>query len=242
MTFNKAAYIDIHCHLLPGIDDGPRTMEESLLMARHFAKSGVKRVIATPHFLPGTAWSASKVTVLDLVAALQEKLYAHQIDLEVLPGMEIAFHATIGRRLARNELLSLGGSGYYLIEPPFHGSQDDLLAGLASLINAGHNCILAHPERVDELVNNLAALKRLVNLGLLIQITAPSLLGSFGAQTRKAALTLWQNGCGHFVASDAHSAQKRGPLTNGEWKQLIDDPATSHIIAAGNRNISSIFS
>ncbi len=152
-------FIDIHCHILPGLDDGAKDMAESLEIARCYERTGIKKVIATPHFLPGTAWAAEKEIVKQSVQELQASLDRNNIDLQVLPGMEIAFHKRLEERMRTNSFLPLGESGYYLIEPSFHGEQDSLLENLKSLLKMGQKLILAHPERIDRLHNRLDVLK-----------------------------------------------------------------------------------
>lgn len=212
--------IDIHCHILPGLDDGARDMAESLEIARRYQQTGIRRVVATPHFLPGTAWAAEKEVVLQAVQELQDTLNDNGIDLQVFAGMEIAFHKKLQERLVNNCLLPLGKSGYYLIEPSFYGEQDTLLQSLREMLQDGHKCILAHPERVERLSNRLDAIAGLVEQGLIIQVNGGSLLDYFGPESREMAHLLYRNNCLHVIASDAHNTSKRPPLTTKEWAIL----------------------
>ncbi len=233
-------FIDIHSHILPGLDDGARDMAESLEFARCYERTGIKRVIATPHFLPGTAWTAGKDIVRQSVRDLQASLDRHNIDLQVFPGMEIAFHKRLEERLCTDSFLPLGESGYYLIEPSFQNEQDLLLASLTSLLTMGKKIILAHPERIVSLHNQLDALADLVKLGLLIQVNAGSLLGCFGPESLNAANRFYQKHCLHFIASDAHNLTKRAPINAEEWRR-ISALQNGEILSICKNNSAGIF-
>jgi protein-tyrosine phosphatase len=234
-------FIDIHSHILPGLDDGAKDMAESLDMARCYERTGVKRVVATPHFLPGTAWATEKKIVKQSVLKLQASLDRHNIDLQVFPGMEIAFHRRLEERMRTDSFLPLAESNYYLIEPSFHGEQDFFLESLKSLLKMGRKIILAHPERIDLLHNQLDVLESLVKQGLLIQVNAGSLLGHFGPGSLNAVNRLHQKHCLHFIASDAHGLSERAPITAEEWRK-ISEIQGGEILSICNNNIKKIFS
>ena len=223
------------------LDAGATTLQESPEMVRLYEESGVKKVVATPHFLPGTAWAAPKSRVLESVDQLQRVIDRCQIEVEVLPGMEIGFHAKLECRIEDNEVLSLGDTNFYLIEPPFYGSQENLLRSLHSLLDKEYRCILAHPERIEGLINRLDDLNVLVERGLVVQLTADSLLGRFGTRTREISLGFWQQGCAQIVASDAHGVHKRPPISRTDWRHFCDGPITREILAEGNKKLVSMF-
>jgi protein-tyrosine phosphatase len=233
-------FIDIHSHILPGLDDGARDMAESLEIARCYQRTGIKKVIATPHFLPGTAWTAGKEIVKQSVRQLQASLDNHNIDLQVLPGMEIAFHRKLEERMRTGSFLPLAKSSYYLIEPCFHGEQDFFLESLKSLLKMGIKLILAHPERIGRLHSQLDVLESLVKQGLFIQVNAGSLLGYFGPESLNAANRLHQKHCLHFIASDAHNLSERAPINAEEWTK-ISALQGGEILGICNNNINKIF-
>ena len=214
--------VDIHCHILPGIDDGARDLEASVAMARRYVAAGFAAVVATPHFIPGTAWAADRQRVVDLVATVQTRLDAEQIPLRVHPGMEIAFHQRLADRLPTGELLPLGASDRYLVEPDFHGPQESLLHVVRQLVEAGRRVILAHAERILAFQRNYDPLLRLARQGLEIQVNSGSLLDHFDQRCRKTALELLANGCVHYLASDAHGARRRTPPSPEERQRLAD--------------------
>ena len=114
-------FIDIHTHILPGLDDGPKNLQESIALARCYECTGVNRVIATPHFLPGTAWAPTKDKVIRSVQILQEKLNEEGIVVKIEPGMEIAYHGRMADRILAEELLPLSNSSHYLVGPAIYG-------------------------------------------------------------------------------------------------------------------------
>ena len=214
--------VDIHCHILPGIDDGARDLDESAAMARLYVAAGFAAVVATPHFIPGTAWSADSRIIAARLAAVQARLDAEGIPLRVYAGMEIAFHKRLADRLQAGSVLPLGLSAHFLIEPDFHGSQEDLLHAVRSLLDQGHRVIIAHVERITAFQRNYDPLLRLARQGLEIQVNSGSLLDHFDQRCRKTALELLANGCVHSLASDAPGARRRTPPSPEERQRLAD--------------------
>jgi protein-tyrosine phosphatase len=234
-------YIDIHTHILPGLDDGPADMEGSIALARCYERVGIKTIVATPHYLPGTAWMASKDMIQESVGLLQARLESEDIDLHVQPGMEIAYHKKIADNLLADKLLPLGTSGHYLIEPPLSGEQHTLCEGLLTLSDLGLQFILAHPERVGNFQKKPEQLMRLIDRGWLLQINIGSLLGYFGRRSKETAEKLLKNNQIHFIASDAHDHQKRPPLSASEWTDLADMPEVKDLLSFVNTNITKYF-
>ncbi|MBE0584634.1 MAG: protein tyrosine phosphatase [Desulfofustis sp.] len=222
MTCHLADFIDMHCHILPSVDDGPADLAQSTTLARMYTQVGVTAVVATPHFLPGTSWATSASTVLRMVDELQHLLNQKSIPLRILPGMEIAFHRKLEQRLKAGELLPLADSSYYLIEPSFQGDQGECVTLLGTLQQDGFHFILAHPERIEGFQNSPHLLRQLAEQGILLQINTGSLLGKFGATSQRIANELKEQGHLHFLASDAHDVTRRGPLTAADWQQIED--------------------
>ena len=156
--------------------------------------------------------------------------------------MEIAYHTRLLERLQAGELLPLGGSGSYLIEPSFHGPQEELLDCLLVGLDKGFRLILAHPERVKGLHDKIDMLRELVQHGLRLQINGTSLLDNFSSEASRAARRFWDEGCCHFIASDAHGIDRRCPFTNQHWQQLLAGTTTSRMLAETNRNLAALFS
>jgi protein-tyrosine phosphatase len=217
--------IDLHCHVLPGIDDGPATIEGSLAIARRAAAGGTRVLVATPHV--SWRYRNDAATIAERVAELNERLRAEEVltaagdVLEVLPGAEIALtqipelrdRSKIGRQL---ETLGLGGGPWLLVEPPFTPvapNLDGMLLELAAELRSSgdRRIVLAHPERCPAFQRDPPMLRRLVRAGMLTSVTAGSLGGQFGNEARRLALALAHDGLLHNVASDAHDAVNRPP-------------------------------
>lgn len=241
ILFRLDNYIDIHTHILPGLDDGPADMEGSVALARCYERVGIKTIVATPHYLPGTAWMASKDKILESARQLQARLDSENIDLHIQPGMEIAYHKKIADNLLEDKLLPLGTSGHYLIEPPLSGEQHALVEGLLNLSDLGLQFILAHPERVGTFQKQPEQLRRLIEKGWLLQINTGSLLGYFGRRSKETADKLLKNNQIHLIASDAHDHQRRPPLTAREWGDLVDIPEVADLLTFVNTNITRCF-
>lgn len=201
--------IDLHCHVLPGIDDGPRTIEGSLELAHAAAAAGITTVVATPHVsmrYPNRA-SAIAGRVEELIARLAQEGMA----LEVLAGAEIAMTQMVDIQADELNDLELGGGGWLLVEPPFATGPADLDSILQGLERRGHRILLAHPERCSAFHRDPAMLERIVQRGVLVSVTAGSLVGRFGDPVRRFALELAQAGLVHNVVSDAHDHLHRPP-------------------------------
>lgn len=229
--------IDIHTHILPGLDDGPRTMEQSIALARCYQDSGVTTVVATSHYLPGTAWATPKEQILDVIRQVQEELDHQNIDLKILPGMEIGFHRKLANRLYAGECLPLGNSGHYLIEPSFQGDQHELIDTLLQLCEEGVHLIVAHPERVEEFQRYPNFLEDLVNKGVRLQVNSGSLLGYFGRRAKTLAEMLVEKEWLHFLASDAHNHTHRPPISAEEWRNLLDRPGGVELVRKCVNNV-----
>lgn len=215
-------FIDIHTHILPGIDDGPKNLEESASMARCYSSLGISKIITTPHFIPGTAWAAGREKINEKVTKLQNYLNEHNIALQLYPGMEIAHHKKVISRLEKGLLQSLANSEYYLLEPSFQDTQHELLQCAGQLMERGQKVILAHPERIQTFQENLELLHEAIKNGLEVQLNSGSILGKFGEACKQTAMQLITANNVHYLASDAHSADDRKPLNAIDWHYLHD--------------------
>jgi protein-tyrosine phosphatase len=200
--------IDLHCHLLPAIDDGPPDLPAALALARAHVASRVTTVAVTPHVMPRTPTTAAQVTAG--VAALEDELARADIPLALRTGGEVDLAwASV---LSDEELsaLSLGGAGWILLEAPLR--QGTGVAGAITQVMArGHRVLLAHPERSPALQRDPKALGALVRGGVRLQVTATALTGSFGTPVERYSRALVDEGLVHVVASDAHDDLRRPP-------------------------------
>lgn len=209
--------IDLHCHVLPGIDDGPETIAGSVALARAAAAAGTRTLVATPH----VSWTYPNDadTIARLVDELTARLAAEQVALEVLSGAEIAITRLAEIEPAQLPRLGLGGGPWLLVEPPFTPAANNLDTILLDLQRRGHRVLLAHPERCPAFHREPRMLESLVDAGVLTSITAGSLVGRFGGEVRRFALELARDGMIHNVASDAHDLVRRQPGVAAELEQ-----------------------
>jgi protein-tyrosine phosphatase len=204
-------WIDIHSHILPGLDDGARDMEESVRMARLAVRDGTRLLVCTPHWVPGL-YNVDRSRVLAEVANLNDRLRREGILLKVCAGQEIRLDVSIPSRLAERGLLTINDTGrYVLIELPTGPVTPYLDRFLFALQGRGVRPVLSHAERVDFLREDIQRLYRWIVSGVLIQITAGSLLGQFGPRVRDYCTWLLKHRMVHLVASDAHDLERRPP-------------------------------
>lgn len=201
--------IDLHSHILPGIDDGPAGLDGSLELARAAVAAGTTRIAATPHVDSHFGLGAADRDAPLL--ALREAIAAGGIPLDVIGGAEIALDRYLD--LGEDELaaLRLGDGPYLLLECPLSSAAGAFDRFLASLLSRGVAILLAHPERCPDFQRRPERLAELVRAGALAQVTAGSLAGHFGTTVRDAALHMLEQGLVHDLCSDAHDAHRRGP-------------------------------
>lgn len=170
--------IDLHCHLLPGIDDGPQTVEGSLALARVAAELGTHTIVATPHV--SWRYGNDSATIDRLAAEIDTAVSEAGLALEVVAGAEVAMTRIPELSTKERSALALGEGPWLLLEPPF----SSVLSGLEQLVleleAEGHRVLLAHPERCQAFHRDTELLESLVHEGVLVSITAGSLAGSFG--------------------------------------------------------------
>jgi protein-tyrosine phosphatase len=215
--------IDLHCHILPGLDDGPRSLEESLLMARTAVADGIESLVATPHCLEGLYPLSLKVLtakVNELRAALGQAL----IPLRISPGAEVYLDAGLAAQWQRQQILTINQQKYFLLELPKVGCPTRIKEILFQLRLRGYRPIFTHLERHAAFQENTALLFDLVRQGALVQLTARSITGHFGTKPREASRRWLSLGLVHFIATDAHSHLERPPLLSlavGEAAALV---------------------
>ncbi|QJX64163.1 tyrosine protein phosphatase [Niallia circulans] len=200
--------IDIHCHILPGVDDGPKILEESLNMAKLAVQEGIKTIIATPHHKNNqynNLKSKISLSVNDLNTALKQE----NIPLKILPGQEVRIYGEVIEDFYKEEILTLNFSRYLFIEFPSSSVPRYAERLLYELQTEGIIPIIVHPERNKELQEKPHLIYNLVKNGALTQITASSLVGYFGKSVKKFSEQLIENNLTHFVASDAHNINNR---------------------------------
>lgn len=214
--------IDLHSHVLPGLDDGAQTMDDSLELGRTAERDGIRVVAATPHVSERDRTTPDQVE--RGVAEVRAAFASAAIPVDVVSGGEIAYSRLDD--LSRDDLgrFSLGGGGrYLLLELPWLGWPLDLDQRIFELMASGLIPVIAHPERVREVQSEPRRLVRAVEMGALLQITASSVDGRSGRSARATAQRLLDLGMAHLVASDAHTPDIREIGLSEACRLLGDD-------------------
>ncbi|AJY74557.1 tyrosine-protein phosphatase [Paenibacillus beijingensis] len=213
--------IDMHTHILPGVDDGAEDWEQAEALARAAAAEGITDIIATPHHEDGKFWNPHE-EVLGHVQQLNARLQEAGIAIRIHKGQEIRVHKELLANLEKRELATLAGTSYLLLEMPsgeIPKQMGDLIYEL-NLMNL--RPVIAHPERNAEVVRSPDKLQELIDIGAYGQVTTHSLLGGFGRGIEKAAWSLCRNGLIHLVSSDAHQLKWRGFRLKEAYEQISE--------------------
>lgn len=202
--------IDLHCHILPGLDDGAPRLEVSLQMARMLAADGVIAVACTPHILPGV-YSNNGLKIRAAVARFRAALTEADIPLDVFAGSDAHITPDFVDKLARGQILSLADSRYVLIEPPHDLVPLRLEQFFLDVLLAGYVPIFTHPERMQWVRSQYRLVQALARSGVWMQLTAGSLTGDFGREAQFWSERMLDEGLVHVIATDAHDAKWRPP-------------------------------
>ncbi|MBO9130032.1 CpsB/CapC family capsule biosynthesis tyrosine phosphatase [Bacillus sp. 165] len=200
--------IDLHCHILPDIDDGPKNIEESLLMAQEAAAKGIRTIVATPH--RNAKYKSEVQEILYKVKMLNEQLNQQNIPLNVVPGQEIRLYGEIVPDIMNQSLLTINGANKHIfIEFPSDHVPRYAERLLYEIQLQGIIPVVVHPERNAEIAEQPSLLYNLIKKGALSQITAASVTGAFGKNIKKLSLQLIEHNLTQMIASDAHNTTNR---------------------------------
>jgi protein-tyrosine phosphatase len=208
------SYVDLHCHILPGLDDGAASMDETLRHARRLHAEGVRDVACTPHVkrthFPGVVLEQ----LADRRADAQREIDADGLGVRLHPGGELAHEDALARSPHELRLIAQGPAGarWLLLECPFAGIEDDFVEATQRLSNLGYGLLLAHPERAD---GGHELLWPLVEAGALLQVNVCSLLGNHGLDVQEIAADLVRRGLAYCLASDGHPGSREHTLQLG---------------------------
>jgi len=221
--------IDIHCHILPGFDDGPATMQESLRMAEAAAADGVTHIVATPHLSCGSSPAASDAE--KAVSMLRDEVQRHGIGTQILPGADLRLTFELLGCIGRGEVPTINRSRYFLLELP-EILPRNLEAVFFAASTKGYVPVITHPERNYGLLSAPDRMERLRDSGCLFQLTAMSLTGEFGPEICDFGLQLVKTGLCDFIASDAHDPSYRTTVLSGAYgkvRRLVGDDAATRL-------------
>lgn len=225
--------IDIHTHILPGLDDGAKTLEESIQMVRQAEDIGVSVICATPHIMDGVGpWLEEQI--IRSFRLLHSQLVKRKIAVKLILGSEIYIRYDM-ESLRRFKFFSLNQTDkYVLMELPGRGLSASVGQLIRGLKLEGITVIIAHPERCFVHKDELPEIEKLIQAGALIQINAGSILGHFGKQARKIAENLLEQNLVHFVASDAHNPSSASitvlSLAFEKLSQLVGKEKTEELV------------
>lgn len=196
--------IDIHSHILPGIDDGARSLEDSIEIIQELAKQGVTDVIATPHYVDESIYTSPRGKNLHLINELRKSLQDEEINVNIYLGNEIYINDKIESLIEANEVSTLAGSEYLLVELPMSGEYPNYFDIIITLKQAGYQVVLAHPERYIAMQDDFEKVRELYNSGVLLQCNLGSILGQYGKHAKKTIKELAKNKMIFAFGSDIH--------------------------------------
>ncbi|MEW6107715.1 MAG: CpsB/CapC family capsule biosynthesis tyrosine phosphatase [Nitrospirota bacterium] len=209
--------IDIHCHILPRIDDGPSDMETSIEMLKMASEDGITHTVATPHFTYGERPTARDI--YDRVIELKEGIMSKGIPVKVLAGADIRLTYELLYAIEKSDIPTINGSRYFLLELPdlIPPNLDNLLftAELNGLVP-----VITHPERNYSFLSSPGKAKSLREAGALLQLTAMSITGDFGPQIQRFSHMLLKKGLVDFIATDAHNTSRRIPVLSKAYREV----------------------
>ena len=230
--------IDLHCHILPGIDDGAKDMEDSMDMARKAVAEGITHILASPHYKNGH-WDNEKQDILSLVDEVQQELDARDIPLTIFPGQEVRINGEFFEEVEEDKIQFIDeGNQYVLIEFPTPTIPQYAETLFFEMQREGITPIIVHPERNHAILKDPNLLLSFVEKGALAQVTAASYTGGFGKEIQKVSKQLIEANLVHFIASDAHNVGSRsfhmkeayqklekefGPEKASEYHQVTKD-------------------
>ncbi len=210
-TNYSGSITDIHCHILPGVDDGSKNMEQSMEMLDIAYQNGITTIIATPHHMPDGK-NVSPAGIKERVAKLQEYADSQDYDMTILPGNEIYYYGEVAEMLDENQICTLAGTDCVLIEFSPMDESRYIRNSLAELQNMGYSPIIAHVERYMSLLKApFEKIQELRDMGVLIQVNAASVMGGFGKPTKATVEKLLKKQLVDFIGTDAHSSGNRSP-------------------------------
>ena len=222
------ARIDIHTHILPGLDDGPVTVEESLAMARMAAHDGTDTIVATPHYRDMELERQTPRIVRDLVDTLNAALRSDAVQrnapsVRIFTGMTNRLDTSLPDLVDSENAITLNRTRFLLVEPPFNRCPPYVEDVIGRLLTQRLVPVLAHPERNIEFQRKPKRLQGLVDEGALVQVAASSLTGQYGSGTRRAAEQFIRRGIAHVVASEMHAVDApRSPLLSEAFEIVAD--------------------
>lgn len=215
-------YVDIHCHCLPGLDDGPATMSKAIALCRALVNDGITTVIATPHQLGRFSGCNEAMQIREAVSALNEELKNNDIALSIMAGADVRVDERICQLLEADNVLTLADGGKYILLELPHEILIDIEPLLVDLASMNITAIISHPERHSGLAKKPYMLSKWLECSAHLQVTAGSLLGYFGQAVQKFGWLLLNSGQVSLVATDSHNLDGRRPCISAAFEHISD--------------------
>lgn len=212
-------FTDIHCHIIPNVDDGAKNLEQALRIIDIAYENGIRTMVATPHYEIGR-YENSTADIRQYYDKLNEEVHRKYTDFRIYTGREIFFSSGVPELMEKKELESLADSRYALIEFSPNDSSKYIKESLYSVTLSGFTPILAHAERYENLMDDIDLIEEIVDAGAYIQINAGTLGGNSGNHLRKQVLKLIKEELVHFIGTDTHSDGHRSPILKECLKYL----------------------
>ena len=231
--------IDIHSHILPGIDDGSRDYEESIEMIRCLADAGATDIIFTPHYVPDSKWTSTRYKNQRLLTNVRARLEREKIKVNIYLGNENYINTEILDLLASKTISPLADSKYVLIELPMSGEWDGYEDVLLMVKQAGYKPILAHPERYQAFQKDYSLITELCNMGILMQCNFGSIIGQYGRKARKTIKKMAKDDLIFCLGSDIHRPRAAADLIKAQAKlgRYYDEAGLKQILEKNPRKI-----
>lgn len=208
--------IDIHCHLMPAVDDGAKTLEDSLKIFRSATNAGITDIILTPHYIKGTDYEFNNRSKNQIIEILKEALRRENIKIKIYTGNEVYIDQKLPEMIKKGKVATLANSRYLLLELPINSEDNSAGNVIFELKSMGITPIIAHPERYEYIKAHPERVKRYLELGCLLQGDYHSLFGKYGRKAQKTLKMLIKRGQISFLASDTHKASQAYRLAEAE--------------------------
>ena len=196
--------IDTHSHILYGIDDGSRNIEESINIIKSYNEIGIKNIILTPHYIKDTSYMSPRQNNLKILENLKKSLKENNINTNLYLGNEIYIDKDITKLLEQNEINSLNNTKYLLIELPMSGKKEGYYDIFLDLINKGYKVVLAHPERYKSFQQDFEKVYELEDIGVLFQCNIGSIVGEYGTSAKKVMKRMLKENLVYMLGTDVH--------------------------------------
>jgi len=223
---------DMHSHILPGIDDGAKTLSDSLILAQRFKSLGFRKLVATPHIM-ADYFRNTPATVHKALDALREGLLQNNIDLEVDAAAEYYLDETFENKIQKKEVLTFG-KNFLLFELSYINAPHNLFEVIKKIQDAGYQPVLAHPERYPYYYNSIESHQQIRETGCFLQLNTISLTGYYGKNSKQTAEELIDNYCVDFLGTDMHHVRHadalKESLSSERLQSILAQPQINNLL------------